>query len=159
MITIPNVQTSTARIKIQAVGNIFFDINNANITINAPTTAVRAPFDFDGDGRTDISVFRPSEGIWYLNRSSAGFSAIRFGATGDLIAPADYDGDNKADVTVFRPSNGTWYRLNSSNNTFYGVQFGQNGDIPLPGDFDGDNKADINVFPSVNRRVVSPEFN
>ncbi len=148
-VTIPNTATTTARIKIQAVGNIFFDINNVNFTITQ-ATATRAPFDFDGDGRTDVSVFRPANGNWFLQRSSQGFAAIQFGANGDLIAPADYDGDGKTDVAVFRPSNGTWYRLNSQTGTFSGVQFGQNGDLPRPADFDGDGRADINVFRPSN---------
>ncbi|MDQ2746314.1 MAG: FG-GAP-like repeat-containing protein [Acidobacteriota bacterium] len=149
-ITIPNIATTTARIKIQPTNNIFFDINNVNFTINAAPMVTRAPFDFDGDGRTDISVFRSSNGTWYLNRSSSGFTAVTFGTATDLIAPADYDGDGKTDISVFRPSNGTWYRINSATNTFSGFQFGQNGDVPRPADFDGDNKADINVFRPSN---------
>jgi hypothetical protein len=35
-ITVPNTLTTTARVKIEAVGNIFFDINNADFTIAAP---------------------------------------------------------------------------------------------------------------------------
>jgi hypothetical protein len=38
-ITVPNNTTSTARIKVEAVDNIFFDINNANFTIAAVPTA------------------------------------------------------------------------------------------------------------------------
>lgn len=35
-VNVPNTPTTTARIKVEAVGNIFFDINNANFTINPP---------------------------------------------------------------------------------------------------------------------------
>ena len=37
MLTIPNTPTTNARIKIEAVGNIFFDISNTNFTITAGT--------------------------------------------------------------------------------------------------------------------------
>lgn len=115
-----------------------------------PVEFTQAAFtDFDGDGRADISVFRPSSGSWFLlNSSNNAFSAVGFGISTDVIAPADFDGDGKTDISVYR--NGNWYRLNSSNNSFTGVAFGIAADIPVPADFDGDGKADINVFRPSN---------
>jgi hypothetical protein len=104
-------------------------------------------FDYDGDGKADISVFRPSEGNWYIQNSGDG-SVIgpHFGQTSDLTAPGDFDGDGKADISVYRPSEGNWYRLNSSDGSFFGTHFGAFEDKPAVGDFDGDGKADISVF-------------
>ena len=123
---------------------------NGNYTCQlTPTGKARA--DFDGDGRTDLSVFRPSEGNWYLQQSTVGFGVVRWGISTDLTAPEDYDGDNKTDFAIFRPSTGEWYILRSSDFGYSVAPFGSNGDIPVPGDYDGDNKADLAVFrPSNN---------
>ncbi len=109
-------------------------------------------FDFDGDGRSDISVFRPSTNTWYSllsGNSSVGIQT--FGANGDIPVPADYDGDGKTDIGIFRPSTGVWIYLFSQSNTVFQFNWGLAGDIPLPADVTGDGKADIVVYrPSNN---------
>ncbi|MCD9185447.1 MAG: M36 family metallopeptidase [Pyrinomonadaceae bacterium] len=113
-----------------------------------PSNKVRA--DFDGDGKTDLSVFRPSDGNWYQQRSTAGFAAVNWGLATDTLAPGDYDGDGKADVAVFRPSNTfndyDFFVLRSSNNTFAGISWGVTNDVPTVADYDGDGKADFSVW-------------
>ena len=107
----------------------------------------RTPFDFDGDGKSDISVFRPSNGAWYLQQSASGFTGSQFGISTDKLVPADYDGDGKTDIAVYRA--GIWY-LQRSAAGFTGISFGDSGDIPQPADFDGDGKAEIAVFRPSN---------
>ncbi len=105
-------------------------------------------FDYDGDGKSDISIFRPASGQWWLNLSSTGVIAATFGTAGDKIVPADFTGDGKTDLAFFRPATGEWFVLRSENNSFYSFPFGANGDIPIVGDFDGDGKYDPAVFRS-----------
>ena len=112
--------------------------------------AIRSRADFDGDGKTDLSVFRPSEGNWYLNRSSAGFTALGWGTSGDQLAPGDFDGDNKTDTAIYRPTTGTWWILKSSGGVT-STAFGISTDLPVVGDYNGDGASDIAVFrPSTN---------
>lgn len=106
------------------------------------------PEDYDGDGRTDIGVFRGSSARWYFVRSLAGYQEVAFGANGDIPTPADFDGDGKANYALFRPSTGYWYTSLDPAINYGAVQLGLNGDVPVPGYYDGDGKVDHSVFRS-----------
>jgi uncharacterized delta-60 repeat protein len=106
-----------------------------------------APFDFDGDSKSDISIFRPSAGEWwYLKSSNGGNAAFQFGNSSDKIVPGDFTGDGKTDVAIYRPSTGEWFILRSEDNSYYSFPFGISTDLPAVGDFDGDGKDDTAVF-------------
>lgn len=117
----------------------------------ASTAAGKTPFDFDGDRKTDISIFRPSVGEWWYLRSSDGETrAAQFGSSTDKLTPVDFTGDGKTDIAVFRPSTGEWFILRSEDSSYYSFPFGTSGDIPAPANFDGDGKADAAVFRPSN---------
>ncbi len=102
--------------------------------------------DYDGDGRSDTSVYRPANGAWYrLNSSNGAFNAVQFGIAEDKPVVGDYDADGIFDLAVFRPSSGIWYLLKSTEG-FGSAQFGVASDLPVPADYDGDQFTDIAVF-------------
>jgi hypothetical protein len=103
--------------------------------------------DFDGDGRNDLAVFRPSSGMWY-SQNSSGFSAQSLGNAGDKVISGDYDGDGRTDAAVF--ADGIWTIRRSSDGGTNSQQFGFATDKPLRGDFDGDGRNDIAVFRPEN---------
>ena len=134
-------------------------------TATATATATPTPnrntaFDFDGDLSSDISVFRPSEGNWYIQSSTEGFAGTNFGIATDKIVPADFDGDGKTDIAVYRPSEGYWYISRSSDATFTAARFGIAEDVPAPADYDGDGRSDFAVFrPSTGTWFIENSSN
>ena len=106
------------------------------------------PMDVDADGDTDVAVFRPSTGEWFVRYSSV---VHRFGLPGDIPVPGHYDADPATDLAVFRPSTGQWFVQGSSASPRYGLS----DDIPVPGDYNGDSRTDIAVYrPSTGQWFV-----
>ncbi len=119
--------------------------------------------DFDGDGKTDASIYRPSTGYWYINQTSNG-QMLQYGwggVPGDIPVAGDYDGDGKADAAIYRPSTGYWYINQSSNSQM--LQYGWGGltgDLPVPGDYDGDGKTDVGIYrPSTGEWAIRQSSN
>jgi hypothetical protein len=99
------------------------------------------PADFDGNRRTDASLYRPSTSQWLVENQPSTF----LGASTDTPVPCNFNGGSTAVPAVFRPSVGGWY-IQGKDPIF----FGTSSDIPVPGDYNGDGTCDIAVFrPSV----------
>ena len=113
--------------------------------------------DFDGDGRSDLTTYRPLTGGWLVRPSQGGFSSTssyQWGAAGDVPKVGDLDGDGKTDLIVYRPSAGQWfvrYSFKGYDTLQYGYfEWGAGGDVPLVADFDGDGKSDVAVYRPSN---------
>ncbi len=94
-------------------------------------------YDYNGDGTSDIAVFRPSTGMWSVRN----LTRVYLGSSSDDAVPADYDGDGTTDVAVFRDSAGLWSVRSLTR--FY---LGAAGDQPAPGDYDGNGTAAAGIF-------------
>jgi hypothetical protein len=111
--------------------------------------------DLDGDGKSDLVVWRPTDGFWSWQLSSdvPSYSVTRErqfgnGPLGDVPLLGNLDGDGKDDIVIWRASTGHWFALLSSTNYGYapivhGTVWGAPGDIPQLGDVDGDGKSDL----------------
>ena len=106
-----------------------------------PATSVKS--DYDGDGDSDMAVWRPGTGSWLVR----GAGTVQHGTRGDQPVPADFGGDGKTDIAVWRPSTGRWYIRGVANLT-YGVQ----GDKPVQADYDGDGRSEVAVWRPSNGR-------
>ena len=122
-------------------------VQNALDRVFQPAT--RTTGDFDGGGTTDLAVFRPRNGGWYIRTPTAQvlMSGAQWGLSVDAPITGDFDGDGKSDLAVYRPSKGAWYiRTLAGQVLTAGAAWGLSGDTPLAGDFDGDNRDDLAVY-------------
>ncbi len=103
--------------------------------------------DFDGDSKTDITVYHPPSGLWFVRRSSTGATdSFGYGGTGYAPVPGDYDGDGANDAAVFHSASGLWFIRQSTTGTTLTVGFGGPGATTVPRDYDGDGMTDVAVY-------------
>jgi len=123
-----------------------FQVGSGGSTTTTPA-GTNLTGDFDGDSKSDLSVYRPGTSEWFVARSGgAGMMQLAWGTLGDVPVPGDYDADGRQDIAVFRPGNGTWYLRETSTGVGRAIQWGTAGDVAAPGDYDGDGRADTAVF-------------
>ena len=106
--------------------------------------------DFDGNGTSDVSVWRPTNSFWYIKD----IQRTGFGMPGDIPVSGDYNGDGTTDIAIFRPSTAMWAVKDQ-----FRLYYGLTGDIPVPGDYDGNGTTDVAVYrPSTGMWAVKDQF-
>lgn len=123
-----------------------FPSTNGGIAFGQVGDIPMTDVDFNGDGKQDPSVFRPSTGDWFKIIIDSGAQTSNFGRAGDVPVAADYDGDGNTDEAVFRPTTGEWHVLRSLDSNQTKTQWGLPSDIPVPGDYNGDGRADYALW-------------
>ena len=108
--------------------------------------------DFNGNGTSDLAVFRPSTRPVVHQRR--GQPAVR--PAGDVPVSGDYDGNGVADVAVYRPATCQWFVSGGAPGI---IQFGRTGDLPVPADYNGDKKTDAAVYRTTDGGIGVWFFN
>ncbi|MBU4200344.1 MAG: hypothetical protein L6455_14420 [Kiritimatiellae bacterium] len=106
---------------------------------------VGSPADYDGDGRTDVSVYDPASGMWYILTWNGQSFSGQFGSATTEPLLGDYDGDGRTDAALYDTVSGTWY-VYTMQGQYGSLAFGDSQMIPVPADYDGDFRTDLGVF-------------
>ncbi len=116
--------------------------------------------DWNGDGLSEIGVYRPSENKFYLDtgdgmwQTGVDITSSTFGMAGDVPIIGDWNGDGKDEIGVFRIEsdgrglfsldyNGNRQWDSGIDKTYY---FGTRGDIPVAGKWNNSSNSYIGVY-------------
>jgi PKD repeat protein len=119
--------------------------------------------DWNGDGRTEIGVYRNSTHRFMLDYNGNGIwdgvpddREYIYGISNDTPVVGDWNGDGRTKIGIFRHTthrflldyngNGTW----DDTPTDVRINFGTYDDIPVSGDWNNDGKSEVGVFRNAN---------
>jgi RHS repeat-associated protein len=150
----------------------------AGFDLMGPTDRAFA-FDFDGDGRSDLCLYRPDRGLISIARSNGdgtfattylsgnGIAGYDLRGRRDVVLPFDFNGDGKSDLFIYRPDgglacvvrsngDGTFSQAYLSWNGIAGYDLRGSADQVMPFDFNGDGKSDLFIYrPDVGLACVA----
>lgn len=138
------------RIAVTDAGHAGNWANSGSFTVLLP-----CPNDFDGDGKSDLTLYDPDNGQWYVYGSKLGFYLMQFEYAGAAPVPWDCDGDGKTDFVVYQEATGNWYlrvRISDSRYLADTARLGGPGCAAAAGDYDGDGRLDLAVYQEESGR-------
>ncbi|MDG3003079.1 right-handed parallel beta-helix repeat-containing protein [Paludisphaera mucosa] len=108
--------------------------------------------DFAGTTLSNIGVYRPSTGTWFLDLTNGGTAtiALQFGGPQWKPITGDVDGNGTTDLGLYNPSDGTWlFCTNLSGQASRSFVYGGSaGDVPVMADFNHDGTDDPVIYNS-----------
>jgi len=154
-----NYKTTPAVVRRTASGGLLWVINGAPAPVQYGGSFVDVPFtgDFDGDGRSDLAVYRPSTNTWFLNRTSLGRTNFQIGAPGSTPVVGNFDGNGDTEAAVFQAGTGTWSIASTANGTetYVFAAGARPGDVPVPGNYAGEPYDALAVYrPSTGQFII-----
>jgi len=144
-IIVPNISTSNARVKVEGLGNVFFDLSNATFNIVSGSTA----------GTETIGLYNPSSSTFFLRNSNSSAPAdlvFGYGPAGAGWKPiaGDWNGDGTDTVGLYNPATGFFFLRNANSSAPADLVFsygpGGAGWIPLAGDWNGDGVDTVGLY-------------
>jgi len=131
-------------------------VMHVNGTIWGDSTMTPLPFDYNGDGVTDLGAYKADSATWHILSGADLATALTgagvvCGTKGAKPIPADYDGDGAVELAVYDSTRSMWiYRSLASAGPAVARQWGLPGGVPVRGDYDGDGKCDLAIFDSAS---------
>ena len=137
------------RVLTQADGSFGYIPGDARWATDWQVTAA----DFNGDGRTDLFLYRPN-GQWFqvfFTATSESYLGGMWGA-GWTITPGDFNGDHQSDLFLYNNTTGRWFTVITQADLSFAYHEGlwAGGWQIRPTDFNGDGRTDLLLYNVTN---------